>query len=279
MNQRIKKFIAFASIGLFLGLASAAHAATTSNNDALNSTFMVEVFLDTGHTEAITGTAFLGPDHKLYTAKHLFAQHVNDIEIYDHKGQHVGEAILDHDYTAPTSDNAADFVAQDHTTLTLAQFDYESNPLSEMHFDDAKELKFAPITDNNIGEIDSPVGIIDGASGAPALNDQGEVIGLVSGTNAITDDNTQIVDISSYPSVIGHHTDDEPYNVAVPKVSHVFIAPLGNVDKNATNIAANTHITIPAYPRQRTIVYSGHIMDLTTHSVHLSGFETSVTPQ
>lgn len=278
MNQRIKKFIAFTSIGLFLGLASAAHAETiNTNNDALKSTFMVEVFLDTAHTMAITGTAFLGPDHKLYTAKHLFAQHVNDIEIYDHNGQHVGEAVLDQPYKAPDVDNATAFVAQDHTTLTLAQFDYESNPLAEVHFDDTKELTFAPASNNNIGEIDTPVGIIDGASGAPVLNDQGEVIGLVSGTNAVTDDNAKIVDIASYPSVITQHTDDEPYNVAVANVSHVFIAPIGETT-NTPSLATNTHITIPAYPRQRTIVYSGHIVDLTTNGVHVSGFQTHVNP-
>ena len=239
---------------------------------------MVVVFLDSKHSVGIIGTAFLGPHHKLYTAKHLFDHTFSNIEIYDNYGHHIGEATLNQPYTSPTVTSFQDFIHQDHTILTMDTFDNNSDPETEDTFNNTKELTIANTDQNQVVQIDAPVALMEGASGAPVLNDQNEVIGIISSTNTPEGTNNHITDISHYPQVL-HNNHDNNTNVLVPNESHAYISPINtNNNQNTPNNISeeNDIVTIPAYPYGRTVVYHGHIVTEKYKNIKITSYTTQV---
>ena len=259
-----------AALIIIMGIINTTHASdcfnNTNNSVETNATVFLEI--SDGSDQTIIGSGFVGPNHKIYTAKHLIPTSYESITIINNFHQVIGNAKIDPDYTP--NQNGSVFFNNDVTRLKITQFNKESPSFSESAFNSIVPLQIESSTTYSTASITSPFGVSGGASGAPVINNEGKVIGIVSAATVPSIHETKDINLNTYNAIVEIGDSDNNNYIKVPDISHVYIAPIQNENHAQNETNHNTHIHIPAYPQARCIIFQGEQTPTISNYVLLS---------
>lgn len=253
------------------------------SNEALS--VVVEIVTMTSHGP-MTGTGFIvnGSDlgsglsaRRIVTARHVVmpaGRDVTSIGILASDGQFIGTAGVV-DVTRPRSRRASDgqtMRGADVAVLEMRRF----FPGSRQHYDHLPGLSLTPAPRPEIlmGVIDTPGGIEHGASGGPAINDDGLVEGIVIRATDTIQGKVELRrkgaagHLSASKTGQGYDRSqivvDMPYHnkgYVEPLSEPLILSALGSKATIAARVPSHgrIHVRIPAYPMEECVVYDGDL--------------------
>ncbi len=248
------KSLAALAFVLFPLSAYAADACFHDKKYDENIVYITSVSEHPGEEDHEQGTGFILPDHTIMTANHVVADG-DHIYLNWSDGSVLGEAVVIHGSESDET-KGLDFVRHDVAVLRVIP----NNGVQKNRLMAASGLALSNSVDVHKVKIKTPIGVAVGASGAPVLDANGTVVGLVSGATA-TQDEVNIYDVMTPTKNVVIDADPDAGKM-FPNLNSVYLAPVGNFTQNGQTPDLTQDFTIPGYPLEYCVSYTATLRNM-----------------
>ena len=199
--------------------------------------------------ETTQGTAFITKDHHVLTARHLISNEVRDINVYWANGDSLG--VIDMSNLPRKNYNQGlEYIKNDYADISLL---FDSDKQKDRF---NKTSGFTIRNDGNIYrfQVDGPLGIFGGASGAPVIDNDEQVVGILSSSTQTKD----TVYSESIQNMKRNEASDRDDDVSFPTANFGYSTPIPG---NGAPLKLDSPLIVDGYPKRFCVAYKVHIKE------------------